>query len=136
MMVSLTEKTRSAPGAELFIDGSVASEIANTADDAYFDETDTEGLLIGSMFVDRRGTYGTVKGISADVGDTSSAVGWFRSSEDGCAMSQKDISRHMRLFGKGKAYAIMVDAGQSSMAMYTVEDGVAVKVSAVMTEGL
>ena len=63
------------------------------------------------------------------------AIGWFRTSPDGTSMSQRDIARHVGLFGRDKAFAIMVDNVASSFAIYAVEDGIPRKVQAAVLEG-
>ncbi len=131
----MTERTRPAPGAELFVAESVVEAIADLGDGAYDSESPVSGFILGTRNTDRIGSWCEALALSYDE-DDEDIVGWFRTSEsDGLSMSDSDLKRHASLFGKTRSYAVMVDPSQSSFSIYTVEDGVPVKVRALMSEG-
>ena len=128
------EKTRPAAGAELFVAETLVEVLADLGDGAYDSETPVSGMVTGQRFTDVRGTWATALNLTYE-NDVEDAVGWFRTSEsNGQEMSDDDVKRHKSLFGKDRAYAFMVDPAQSSFAIFTVEDGVPVKVRALISE--
>ena len=130
-----TEKIkRTVPGAELFFGESVAQYLADLSDEAYAEETETEGLLLGRIYHDDGGEYAVISGVSGDLAQMKDAVGWFRSSDGRCDIDQSDVRRIISLFGYVRVYVIAVDYSQGAMAMYAVENGVARKVPSAMIE--
>ena len=128
-------KTRYAPGAELFVPESLMEGFADLGDGAYDSESSSSGFILGTRFSDTRGVWTELTGISGDESLTG-AVGWFRTSEgNGLEMSAADVRRHRELFGKERAYAVMMDPSASSLVFYTVEDDVPVRVRAMVMEG-
>lgn len=127
---------RMVPGAELFFGESVAQYLASMADDVYDMESSAEGLLIGRAYSDPRGDYVVISGVTQDLARTDGIVGMFRISEDGCIVSQHDLSRSYTVFGYRRAYMIKLDSAQGTMAMYVLENGVARKVPSAMLESL
>ena len=128
------EKTRPALGAELFIAETLVDVLADLGDGAYDSEVPSSGMITGQRFTDMRGTWTVASSLSYEE-DDENAVGWFRTSEsNGVEMTADDVKRHVSLFGKSRAYAFMIDPSQSSFAIFTVEDGVAVKVRALVSE--
>lgn len=121
--------------AELFVTEILFDRIADLSDDAYYEGRDTEGLMLGHLFRDALGVYGMAIGIDAGMDGTDGAIGWFRTSSDGTAMTRRDVERHGTIFGTGKAFAVMVDATTSSFAIYSVEDGVPRRIQAAVMEG-
>jgi len=131
----MSERTRPAAGAELFLAESLVDVIADLGDGAYDSETPVSGFVLGTRNTDRIGTWCEALALSYDE-DDGDIIGWFRTSEnEGLSMSDADVKRHRSLFGKTRAYAVMVDPSQSSFAIYTVEDGEPVKVRAMVSEG-
>ena len=135
-MTQTEKRTRSMPGAELFFGESVAQYLADLSDEAYASETCIEGLLLGKLYFDDRGTYCIVSGLTQDLSRIPNAVGWFRSCEGNCTMTQADVRKVQSLFGYTKVYAIAVDCSGGEMAMYSVDNGVARKVPSAMVENL
>ncbi len=135
-MSQAEKRVRSVPGAEVFFGESVAQYLADLSDEAYATETAAEGLLLGKLYSDDRGSYCIVSGVSQDLSGISNAVGWFRSAEGGSSVDQSDIRKVRSLFGYAKTYVIAVDCGRGEMATYSVENGVARKVPSAMVENL
>lgn len=121
--------------AELFVTEVLFDRIADLSDDAYYGGRDTEGLILGHLFRDALGVYGMAAGIDAGMGRTDGAIGWFRMSSDGTAMTRRDVERHRLLFGTGRAFAVMVDGAASSFAIYSVEDDVPRRIQVAVMEG-
>lgn len=132
-MRDIPERTRISK-AELFVTDMMFDMIADLSDDAYYRETDAEGLIAGLFYRDVLGVYGVASGLIPAMSGIHEAIGWFRTSPDGTSMSQRDIARHVGLFGRDKAFAIMVDNVASSFAIYAVEDGIPRKVQAAVLE--
>ena len=133
-MTDRTEKTRPAVGAELFVSETLVNVIADLGDGAYDSESPATGMVTGQRFSDRLGTWATALALSYDE-NAEDVVGWFRTSEsNGLEMSDADVRRHVSLFGRVRSYAFMVDPSQSSFSIFTVEDGVPVKVRALVSE--
>ena len=126
-MRDIPERTRISK-AELFVTDMMFDMIADLSDDAYYRETDAEGLIAGLFYRDVLGVYGVASGLIPAMSGIHEAIGWFRTS-------QRDIARHVGLFGRDKAFAIMVDNVASSFAIYAVEDGIPRKVQAAVLEG-
>ncbi len=133
-MREITERRRISK-AELFVNEVLFDRIADASEEAYYGEGDAEGLILGHLFRDDLGVYGIASGIGAGTEDADGAIGWFRMSSDGTAMTQRDMEKHMALFGAGKAFAVMVDGAESSFAIYSVEDGVPRRIQAAVMEG-
>ena len=132
--MGMDEKRRQVPGAELFVSESIMEALADLGDGAYDAEESNSGLVLGERFSDPLGTWARVTHISGDE-DADGVIGWYRTSEqDGVEMSPADVKKHISLFGKGRAYAIMIDPQKSSLSFFTVEDGEPVKVRAVIVE--
>jgi hypothetical protein len=130
----MEDRKRQVPGAELFVSESIMEAFADLGDGAYDTETSNSGFVLGERFTDPRGTWATITHISGDE-DSDKLIGWYRTSEqNGTEMSAADVKKHISLFGKERAYAIMIDPQQSSLSFFTVEDGEPVKVRAVVTE--
>ncbi len=130
----MEDRNRYVPGAELFVSESIMEGLADLGDGAYDSETPASGLIFGKRYSDPRGIWVEVTRISGDA-DSGDVIGWFRTSEqDGVAMSAADVKKHVSLFGKERAYAIMIDPQKSSLAFFTVEDGEPVVVRAVVVE--
>ena len=133
--MDMEERIRYAAGAELFVPERLMDAFADLGDGAYDSESPTSGMILGRRYSDTRGTWTEMESISGDQA-SDDAVGWFRTSEDGgLDMSPADIRRHEDIFGSVRAYAVMIDPSQSSLAFYTVEDGVPVKVRVMVMEG-
>jgi len=131
----MDEKTRPAPGAEMFAAESFMEALANVGDSAYDSEKGLSGTILGRRFSVIRGTWAEALALSFD-DDPEDVIGWFRTSESaGVRMSEEDVKKHKSMFGKDRAYAVMVDPSQSSLAFYTVEDGVPVSVRVLVVEG-
>ena len=124
------------PGAELFFGESVAQFLADISDEAYAEEAEAEGFLLGKLYHDSLGGYAVVSGVTQDPNGADAAVGYFRSSLEGCGFTQKDARRCIDLFGYVRVYAVIIDASQGEMAMYVLENGAARKVPSVMLESL
>jgi hypothetical protein len=130
----MEDRKRYVPGAELFVSETIMEGLADLGDGAYDTETPATGLVLGKRFSDSLGTWAEITSISGDE-QADDLIGWFRTSEGGgVAMSPADVKKHISLFGKQRAYAIMIDPQQSSLAFYTVEDGEPVSVRAVVVE--
>ncbi len=127
---------RSVPGAELFFGESVAQYLADISDEAYGEEAEATGFLLGKAYRDTAGEYAVVSGITQDASKSANAVGLFRSSLSGISATQEDVRRSAAVFGYVRAYLIIVDAVQGAMAMYVVENGAARKVPSAMVENL
>lgn len=131
----MDEKMRPAPGAELFAAESFMEALANIGDSAYDSEKRHSGTVLGRRYSDVRGTWAEALALSFD-DDPEDVIGWFRTSEvAGTAMSEEDVREHRSRFGKSRAYAVMIDPSQSSLAFYTVEDGEPVIVRVLVVEG-
>lgn len=135
-MTQTEEILRMMPGAELFFGESVAQFLADISDEAYTEEAEAEGFLLGRSYHDSIGNYAVVSGVTQNRNGADSAVGYFRSSLEGCGFTQKDVRRCIELFGYARVYAIIIDASQGAMAMYVLENGVARKVPSAMLESL
>lgn len=135
-MASTEEISRIVPGAELFFGESVAQYLADISDEAYSEEKEAVGFLLGGYYNDVRGTYAVVSGVTQDVAKASSAVGIFRSSLSGGDATQEDVGRAASVFGYTRSYLIVIDAVQGAMGMYVIENGVARKVPSAMVESL
>lgn len=135
-MFFIEKRTRPVSGAELFFGESVAQYLADISDEAYGSESASEGLLLGKLYSDDCGTYCIVSGVTQDLSETSNAVGWFRSSEGGCTITQTDIVELQSIFGYVPAYAVIIDCFKGEMAMYAVKNGVARKTPSVMIENM
>lgn len=127
---------RSVPGAELLFGESVAHYLADISDEAYGEETETSGFLLGKVYRDSAGEYAIVSGVTQDPSRSSNAVGLFRSSLSGMGATQEDVRRATSVFGYVRTYMIIVDAVQGAMSMFVVENGVARKVPSAMVENL
>lgn len=126
---------RPIPGAELFLSESLMNAFAEIGDEAYDVAKAVCGSIVGSRHEDGRGTWTEAVGLSYEL-PLEDAVGWFRSREGGgIEMSEDDVRKHVSLFGKERAYAVMIDPSMSSLAIFTVEDGVPVKPRAAVMEG-
>ena len=96
-------------GAELFINESLMNALADIGDDAFDGEREICGSIIGARYEDNRGVWTQATGLSLEI-PLEDAVGWFRSREgDGTSMSDDDVRRHVSMFGRGRAYAVMID---------------------------
>lgn len=135
-MSQIEEINRTVPGAELFFGESVAQYLADISDEAYTEEKEAVGFLLGRFYRDAKGIYAVVSGVTQDVAKAASAVGIFRSSLSGGDASQEDVRRAASVFGYTRTYLIVIDAVQGAMAMYLVENGVARKVPSAMIENL
>ena len=135
-MATKQEISRIVPGAELFFGESVAQYLADISDEAYSEEKEAVGFLLGGSYHDSRGDYAVVSGVTQDVAKASSAVGIFRSSLSGGDATQEDVRRAVSVFGYIRTYLIVIDAVQGAMGMYAVENGVARKVPSAMVESL
>ena len=135
-MATKQEISRIVPGAELFFGESVAQYLADISDEAYSEEKEAVGFLLGGTYHDSRGDYAVVSGVTQDVAKASSAVGIFRSSLSGGDATQEDVRRAVSVFGYTRTYLIVIDAVQGAMGMYAVENGVARKVPSAMVESL
>ena len=135
-MATKQELSRIVPGAELFFGESVAQYLADISDEAYSEEKEAVGFLLGGSYHDSRGDYAVVSGVTQDVAKASSAVGLFRSSLSGGDATQEDVRRAVSVFGYTRTYLIVIDAVQGAMGMYAVENGVARKVPSAMVESL
>ncbi len=135
-MATKQEISRIVPGAELFFGESVAQYLADISDEAYSEEKEAVGFLLGGSYHDSRGDYAVVSGVTQDVAKASSAVGLFRSSLSGGDATQEDVRRAVSVFGYTRTYLIVIDAVQGAMGMYAVENGVARKVPSAMVESL
>ena len=135
-MATKQEISRIVPGAELFFGESVAQYLADISDEAYSEEKEAVGFLLGGSYHDSRGDYAVVSGVTQDVAKASSAVGIFRSSLSGGDATQEDVRRAVSVFGYTRTYLIVIDAVQGAMGMYAVENGVARKVPSAMVESL
>ena len=135
-MATKQELSRIVPGAELFFGESVAQYLADISDEAYSEEKEAVGFLLGGSYHDSRGDYAVVSGVTQDVAKASSAVGIFRSSLSGGDATQEDVRRAVSVFGYTRTYLIVIDAVQGAMGMYAVENGVARKVPSAMVESL
>ena len=109
---------------------------ATLSDEAYSEEKEAVGFLLGGYYHDVRGTYAVVSGVTQDVAKASSAVGIFRSSLSGGDATQEDVGRAASVFGYTRSYLIVIDAVQGAMGMYVIENGVARKVPSAMVESL
>lgn len=118
--------------AELFVTEALFDAVADLSDDAYCDGRDAEGMIAGKFFCDGGGLYAIAAGICPG---TDGAVGWFRASAGGVEMTAEDIARHCELFGTDKAFAIMVDIEELSLAIYAVENGTARRITPAILEG-
>ncbi len=127
---------RSVPGAELFFGESVAQYLADISDEAYGEEAEAAGFLLGRAYRDSAGDYAVVSGVTQDPARSASAVGVFRSSLSGIDATQEDVRRAVSVFGYVRVYVIIVDAVQGAMSMYAVENGAARKVRSAMVENL
>lgn len=128
-------RMRPAAGAELFVSDIIMDVLADIGDGAYDSEVPASGTVLGCRYTDIRGTWAEATELSFDR-DAENAIGWYRTSErDGAVMGERDVKEHVSRFGKTRAYAFMIDPSQSAFAIYTVEDGVAVKVRVLVTEG-
>ncbi len=127
---------RSVPGAEMLFGESVAQYLADVSDEAYGEEAEAAGFLLGRIYRDSAGEYAVVSGVTQDPSRASGAVGFFRSSLSGIDATQEDVRRAVSVFGYVRVYAVIVDAVQGAMAMYVVENGTARKVSSAMVENL
>ena len=135
-MATKQELSRIVPGAELFFGESVAQYLADISDEAYSEEKEAVGFLLGGSYHDSRGDYAVVSGVTQDVAKASSAVGIFRSSLSGGDATQEDVRRAVSVFGYTRTYLIVIDAVQGAMGMYAVENGVARKVPSAMVESI
>ena len=135
-MATKQEISRIVPGAELFFGESVAQYLADISDEAYSEEKEAVGFLLGGTYHDSRGDYAVVSGVTQDIAKASSAVGIFRSSLSGGDATQEDVRRAVSVFGYTRTYLIVIDAVQGAMGMYAVENGVARKVPSAMVESL
>ena len=135
-MATKQEISRIVPGAELFFGESVAQYLADVSDEAYSEEKEAVGFLLGGTYHDSRGDYAVVSGVTQYVAKASSAVGIFRSSLSGGDATQEDVRRAVSVFGYTRTYLIVIDAVQGAMGMYAVENGVARKVPSAMVESL
>jgi len=135
-MVQIEEVNRTVPGAELFFGESVAQYLADLSDEAYSEEKEAAGFLLGRFYRDARGTYAVVSGVTQDVAKAGSAVGIFRSSLSGGDATQEDVRRAVSVFGYTRSYLIVIDAVQGAMGMYLIDNGVARKVLSAMVENL
>lgn len=133
-MVRTIERKRPSMKAEFYVAESVMNKVADFGDVAYETETEVSGLISGTLYHDLQGVYGEALDLVTGTEDTGGIIGWFRTSSDGCSMTDKDVAYHRSLFGDDKAFALMIAPSMSSLAMYTVENGVARKVSAMIIE--
>lgn len=123
--------------AELFLAESAMAALADVGDDAYDSERNAEGVMLGRFLQDARGTYAEAVTLVPGTSSSEGAVGWYRSSErDGVQMTDADLKKHLSLFGKRRAYAVMISPAESSLAIYAVEDGVPVRIPAAILDGV